>query len=240
MIDKYKQQQFLKSQKVKSMKNLFSVFGAAIFSLLLMTSCSKEEVWTDSENFVFNTYKEMRQGPLGGHGACYTVVFPVTIVFPDGNEVAVEDRAELVTTIRDWKDNNPEAEERPTIAFPIQVEDQDGNIIDVESHEDLQKLRRECRAEKHEGRKCKNFAQFLNNPCFKVEFPISIVLEDGNLVELKNRGEVARLLRSWKNDRPEERPELVFPLTITLKKGNTEVEVGSIEEFEAIIAECRG
>lgn len=223
------------------MKKLFGLFTLAIFSIALtMSSCTKEEVWTDAENYVFGAYDGLRKGPLGGHDRCYKVVFPVTLEFPDGTQIEVDDRAELIETIRDWKANNPDATERPTVVFPIEVVNKDGDTITVESKEEMMALAAECPGRRHGDRACRHFGNFLANKCFKVELPVSIVLPDGEIVTIEDRKDVAKLLREWKKNRPDEVPEIVFPITITLKDDNSTVEVNSIEELEAIIEECRG
>ncbi len=222
------------------MKKLFGIFAVVFLALgLTMSSCTKEETWTDADNFVFGTYKEFRDGPLGGHHHCYKVIFPVTIMFPDGTEQEVQDREELLTVLRSWKEANPDATERPTIKFPISVTNKDGDTIVVETLEQAKEMRKECRVE-NDHKKCKNFGRFLNNKCFKVELPISIVMADGEIIEISNRRDIAKLLRDWKNERPEEVPELMYPITVTLKSDNSEFVVENAEAFEALIADCKG
>lgn len=83
-------------------------------------------------------------GPNGHHGdACFRLVYPLTIVFPNGNTLEVENRRQLKTAIRVWKHNNPNADVRPMLQFPIQVK-QDGEIIDVDTKEELIALKEAC------------------------------------------------------------------------------------------------
>jgi hypothetical protein len=75
---------------------------------------------------------------------CFHLVFPVTIEFPDGTTQEVADRKELKTTIREWKQNNPTSDERPTLVFPLDVEMEDGTIVTVNSVEELRELKDSC------------------------------------------------------------------------------------------------
>jgi len=88
----------------------------------------------------------MGEGPHGHLGKpCFRIVYPMTIVFPDGSTADVESRGGLKMTIRAWKKDNPDAEERPTIGFPLEVKFEDGTTQTVESREDLKQLKKDCR-----------------------------------------------------------------------------------------------
>jgi len=86
--------------------------------------------------------REMRRGRKGDK--CFKPVFPLTIVFPDGTEAAFDDRKALKTALREWKDANPDSEDRPTLKFPVTVELEDGATQEVGSKEDLELLKETC------------------------------------------------------------------------------------------------
>ena len=222
------------------MKKLFGFFAVAALAITLtMSSCSKEETWTDTENFVFGTYKDMRDGALGGHSRCYSVIFPVTILFPDETSQQVGDREELITVIKAWKEANPDAEERPTIEFPVSVETADGDTIVVESIEQAKELRKRCRKGRNAHKAFRHIAKFINNSCYKVDLPIALVYENGEIEEINNRGDIAKLIKKWKAERPDEVPEIVYPITITLKETQEDKEIASFEELQAVIETCK-
>lgn len=82
-----------------------------------------------------------------GHfnNACFKVVLPVTLALPNGNTFTFETRTELKLALREWKSNNPDADEHPTLAFPINVLIKDlGETVVVDSAEDLQRLKETC------------------------------------------------------------------------------------------------
>lgn len=88
------------------------------------------------------------RGHGGRCGKCFTIVYPVSVAFPDGTTTEFEDRRDMKTAIRAWKAANPDAEERPELVFPIQVElEEDESIVEVADKEALAALREECRGD---------------------------------------------------------------------------------------------
>lgn len=223
------------------MKKLFGSLAIAILAVgMMMTSCTKEEVWSDVDNFVFENYKNFRDGALGGHHRCYRVIFPVTIVFPDSTTTEVFDREEFVNALKSWKESSPTVDGRPTLEFPFSVMRIDSTVIEVNSEEDIKELKSECREFKNKHRKCKHFGKFLENRCYEVNLPIAIVMADGEVIEINRKRDIAKVLREWKKDRPEEVPEIVFPITVTVKEDNSTLELKDMDAFEALIADCKG
>lgn len=205
---------------------------------LIFASCSKEE-WTVTDNFVNETYKEMRNGQLGGHHRCYRAIFPLTIVFPDESTAEVANRGELVVTLKRWKEANPDAETRPTIQFPFSITKAGGEVVEVTSREQIQELRQECREKRNSHRKCKHFARFLDNKCFEVALPITMVMADGELITLERKIDVLKVLREWKQDRPEDIPEISFPIRVTIKETGEVQEIADQEAFDALVEVCK-
>lgn len=161
------------------------------------------------------------------HRKCFRPVFPVTLVFPDGNTLEVENSFQLRMAIRDWKENNPDATEHPTIQFPYDVTLQDGTVVTVNSEEDVQTLLEECTPDGPNG------------PCFQPEYPLTVIYPDGTTVEVNNRQELRVAIREWFVNNPdsEERPELEYPFDVTLADG-TVVTVESADQLQEIWADC--
>ncbi|NNE26401.1 MAG: hypothetical protein HKN09_06125 [Saprospiraceae bacterium] len=94
--------------------------------------------------------QEFRDGPRDHHRrgkfrACFDLVFPLTINFPDSTTLEVEDYKSIKMAVRTWKHNNPDSAERPKLDFPIQIVYEDGTVEDIESVEDLKAAKRACR-----------------------------------------------------------------------------------------------
>lgn len=223
------------------MRKIMSNFGIFILSLgILLTSCTKDDgEWTDVDNFVFQSYTDLRDNGMGGHHQCYEVIFPITVLFPDETSQEVADREELLATLKAWKQDNPGAGERPTLDFPIEVINADGDTVTVESKEQAKEMRKNCKSWKKAHRACGKFARFIDNDCFSVELPISLILPNGETVQIEEKSDVRKLLKRWKKNRPNDVPEIVFPVNITMKEDSTQVAVNSFEQFEEIIEDCK-
>lgn len=82
-----------------------------------------------------------------GHGEkkCFHIVFPVEIQFPDGSSKTFDTRKDLKIGIKEWKSNNPEAEERPSLVFPVQVKlkGEESTTL-VESKDALLEIKENC------------------------------------------------------------------------------------------------
>ncbi len=75
---------------------------------------------------------------------CFSLNFPLSIALPDGSTVELVDRIELKETLRTWKHENPESEERPVLVYPLTVSMEDGTEVTVESKEGLLALKDTC------------------------------------------------------------------------------------------------
>lgn len=75
---------------------------------------------------------------------CIQLVFPLSVSFPDGTSAEAENRQQLHRLIRQWRANNQDAEERPTIAFPHDVTLEDGTVVTVNNQEEVQALLDDC------------------------------------------------------------------------------------------------
>lgn len=86
-------------------------------------------------------------GPGGHHGgaACFTLNFPLTVMFADGSVVTVNSKEELRAATHTWHLNNPGQRPHPEFVFPISVTLQDGTIVTVNSREELRALKVDCR-----------------------------------------------------------------------------------------------
>lgn len=213
-----------------------------VFALTItLTSCDKDDAITSDnvENYVDDAmFHFQKRGNIGRFG-CHELVFPVTIAFSDGSTETVEDYESMRETLRAYKEANPDSDTRPELQFPIEVTTQDGSVVSVDSAAELHELRLECRREffeKHGPRGHRLRGKFY---CFKLDFPLQVEFPDENVEDVEGPRALKHLLRMWKKDNPdaEERPMLVFPLTVTLRD-DTKVEVASKEELEALKDSC--
>ncbi len=202
----------------------------------ILTIESREDLVIILEDCGFDPNRPNRprggsHGQFGGLNHCFNIVFPLTIAFPDGTDLTVADRQELAAAIREWRINNPDAEERPTLAYPYDVELQDGTILTISSDEDRIDLRETCGGPVGDGH---------GEPCFTVNFPVSVGFPDGSSVEVNSREEALTAIMEWAEANPgaTERPGIIYPITVTFTEDGTTQEVNSRLELRQLRRDC--
>ncbi len=88
-----------------------------------------------------------QNGPHGhGNGPmfCFRLQFPLSLEFPNGDSMEVEDRKEMKMALRAWKQANPDSAEHPSLQFPLSVTLEDGTVVEIQNQEELQALKDEC------------------------------------------------------------------------------------------------
>ncbi len=220
------------------LNRIFKISAVLVLTIFatLMTSCEKESILSNEvvQNFVNESVEAVERSGNVGRTGCYEFVFPVSITFPDGSTTSVEDYETLRSTVKAWKEANPEAEDKPSLAFPVEVVGEDGAIISVESKEALKALKQACRKS---GKKNHN----KGDRCFDMVFPLSIAFPDGTTTAYEDRRSLKTAVRAWKATNPdaEERPMLAFPIDLTLEDGTT-LTVNNADELQAQKESCAG
>lgn len=115
-----------------------------VFPLEVITSDGAVVSITSKEDLkdLKSTCRMMNRGNRGG--ACFSLIYPISINFPDGGIVEYNNRASLKAGVRDWKQANPDADERPELVFPLEVELEDESTVTVHSKEELIALKEGC------------------------------------------------------------------------------------------------
>ena len=88
--------------------------------------------------------KNHRPDRPGDRDFCCKLVYPVTLVCPDGTTQEVADRKEMKMAVRAWKADNPDSDERPALGFPLDVELADGTTVTVNDADELEDLKESC------------------------------------------------------------------------------------------------
>ncbi len=81
---------------------------------------------------------------------CFSIVFPITVNFPDGSSESYDDKESLKAAVRAWKEANGRTGERPEVVFPLTVAYDDGSTATAESREELRALKETCQEESDE------------------------------------------------------------------------------------------
>lgn len=215
---------------------LFSLFSLVIGLTFVFSSCEKSESVTSDDTIEYTTQAvfEIQERSGCGRGGCFEFVFPISIEFADASTTEVEDYEGLRTAIQDWKEANPDAEERPSLSFPLEILSEDGEILTINSSEELRQARRECRRNfgnrPHHGRA---------ERCFRLVYPITLTYPDATTEEVADRRALKLAVRAWRqaNSGAEERPTLTYPLQVEMTDG-TVVDVASKDDLQALKDSC--
>jgi len=189
-----------------------------------------------STTFTVTNDEEMRNAYLrcGGRDnnrECFELVFPVTYLMPDGSTITVEN-GEDWDSIKDWYDENPNAEERPELQYPVDIIFDDETLT-IDNTEEMNMVKRECWEYEDEGREC-----------FALVYPVTFIMPDGSSIVVAADDEDGwEEVKNWYDANPEseERPTLQYPVDIIYRAndGDSTVTINNEEEMEAAKDECR-
>lgn len=239
--------------------------GALFLALTIatLTSCNKEELvdLTNTETLETSRLAAVdasdetttvvndifaRRGTNGGGGngePCFTLTYPVTVIYPDGTTQMANDRDELKDLFRDFRDNQEEdSEEELMLEYPIDVTLEDSTMVTLNSAEELEVLKDECQADDdhHNGNGNHNGGGNCNG-CFEYNFPITVVYPDGTTQMAADKDELKDLFRDFRDSQEEDSEEELtfeYPIDVTLQD-STIVTLNSAEELEALKDECQ-
>lgn len=222
-------------------KRLSNVLTMALLTLgSLFTSCDKNGADNSEfvEDFVGETVFGMHRGGNCGKLGCFEFVFPLTVNLPGEDPVEVNDYKELRDVIHNWKEDNMESTERPTLAFPLEVVTQDGEVVSVANESELQALNAECRKTAYTRGHHREHRGEPDN-CFSLEFPVTVKFPDGTTATADSKEALQDLVRTWKqaNGPRSGRPELVFPIKVKMEDGTIK-EVADKAALHALKESC--
>jgi hypothetical protein len=202
----------------------------------------------DDETMTVNSEEELRELKQecwrneSEERECFTLVFPVTFIMPDGSNITVDtDDDAGWQNVKDWYEANPESDERPTLQFPIDIifETEDGDsTLTVNNDEEMEYLKRSCREEWADD------DMEEDEECYEYILPISFTMPDGTTITIED-DEDWFSLREWyaNNDESEEEPLLQYPVNIVLfddENGQSTITINNEEEMNQVEEECWG
>lgn len=210
---------------------------------MLITSCDKD---SDTDELTVEDYIDMEitdrdGGVFGapyGMNRCFHIVFPFTLELPDGSQIQAQDREQLHLQLQEWKDNNPGNMERPKPVFPFTIQFRDRTMMQINGPEDLEAVRNTC------GEMLQNhqIGPRPHRTCFTIVYPIEIDFPDGESpVEVNSVAEFRQLLRDWRdnNEGSMDRPEIVYPITVIIRRTGEEVLINGVEGLKRLHRSCR-
>ncbi len=211
-----------------TLKNSILILGALI--ALFLSSCTVDETQT-TEQFVDETIENFEIETRSGTTGCFEIVYPISIMFPDSTILDAESSDEVKEIILAWKEDNPEAEDKPSLVYPIELINEDGEVVSAEDRSELRSYVKGCK----KGRGSKG------RKCFDLVYPVSVIFPDGIEAAFETKSELKSAVRAWKEENPdaEEKPALSFPIEVELKADESIVTVNSQEELQELKAACR-
>jgi hypothetical protein len=225
------------------LRSTFILLLAMMFSL---TSCDQDSGdLTSTDNFTLAQNLEnlpMGKGEIMANKhfhpkharGCLDLVFPVTIVFPDGTSAEVNDNEELRSEVRSWYENNT-SDQRPSFEFPITVliEDVETSIEDEDA---LIAALRDCVVQSGHGH---SVFPFKLGDCIEVNYPITVLFPDGTSLEVADADELKAAFRAWHDSGADSlgRPTIQFPITITIR--DRVLTINSFEQLKRASRLCR-
>lgn len=169
-----------------------------------------------------------------GGSKCFSINYPVTLLFADGSSVTVDSRETAREAFIAYREANSDATEKPELQFPVSITLADDTTQEIENAEALDMLKDTCE-EENEGRRNRG------NRCFSVEYPVTFEFSDGSTMTIESREERREAMQAYREANPDtmERPSVQFPITINLEDGTTQ-SISSEEELEALSDSCDG
>ena len=177
---------------------------------------------------LYNSCEEGEEGE--DEDDCFELLYPVTVIYPDGTSAVANSYQELDQLEEMWEDSNPDTEEEPILLFPVEIVLNDGTITEVATEQDLEDLEDNCEEMEEEEDE---------EDCFELIYPVTMVYPDGTTIEANSYVELEQLEEMWEdnNSDTEEEPSLKFPLNVLLSDGTT-LEVSTDQELENLEDEC--
>ncbi len=170
-----------------------------------------------------------------GRKECFTLVYPVIYVMPDGSTITGTDEKEVCAAIRSWYKANPDSHERPTLQYPVSVILEDGTSKTINNEDEMKSLIENCGFSDRGGDSKRD-----KEPCFEYVYPVTYIMPDGSTITVENEdGEGA--IRRWYEANPDskEEPALQYPVGLVFEDG-TILTVNNDEEMRGILAQRHG
>ena len=171
---------------------------------------------------------------------CFTLVFPVNYVMPDGSTISVtSDDEDGWSDLKDWYEENEDSEDKPELQYPVDivVETEEGtSTVTINGEEEMAAAKRECHTEWEE-----DWDEDDERDCFEYVLPVTFLMPDGSTITVEDE-EGWYSLRVWyeENRGYEEEPSIQYPIDISqeTEEGLITVTLTSGEEMEEVYSEC--
>jgi len=212
--------------------------------MVLLSSCGEEEPQPDEQDLSSTSVRSLmdnENGPSSNPTAnnedeeCFTVVFPIDIIFPNGTTLTATSMEQLEDEVDAYYDNNPDESDDPRPVYPINVKLQDGTDQTISTDEEFEELLDSCDYnEDHDH----EYGEEDIIICFEIDYPITIIFPDDSRKEISNDDELRATIIEWETtNTSDEDPTLDYPINITLEDGEA-VTITNDDELEEAFDAC--
>ena len=158
---------------------------------------------------------------------CFELVLPVTFIMPDGTSIVIENENDY-GDVKTWYINNLDSKKKPHMQYPVNIIYKDGITEIINDDEEMRSIKDVCR--KRDDKKYWD--------CFKIEYPITFLLDDGSTISMEDPEGWAEL-KTWHEANPDsERPTLQYPVVIIYYDGTSKT-INNDEEMRIAKENCR-
>ena len=166
--------------------------------------------------------------PNRGDFKCFELVLPITFKMPDDTFIIVENE-NAYGDIKAWYINHSGSKEKPSLQYPVNIIYKDGITETIDDVEKMRSIKDVCR--KRDDKKYRN--------CFKIEYPITFILDDnGSTISMEGPDDWAEL-KAWHEANPDsKKPTLEYPVVISYRDGNTQT-IKNDDEMKDAKENCR-
>jgi hypothetical protein len=178
---------------------------------------------------------------MDGKGDC-DFVYPVTLVMPDDELVAVNNEDEFDQAYEDWFTNNPNSNEEPAFQYPLQMTNSEGETVTVNNDEELEAAFEDCYDydDDHCGGKddCDDDDEcqwYEKEECFDLVYPVTMTMPDGTIITGTDDDSLETAIKNWYDANPNSTQEPVFnfPIQITYEDGTIDTLNNDTELWDA-------
>ena len=216
-----------------------------VYIIAYPNSCWAELDGFSADDFLEDCDYEGHWGPEDGDGGfaddlfgfdlpCGELVFPISVVTPNGDVISVDNYESLIQVLESWYDQNPNADDEFELIFPLTIEFET-ETIEITSHDMLEEVLGEYCDEDWEGEDDEFF--WFDLPCGELVFPISVVAPNGDLITGDSAESLIQAIESWYDQNPnsDDEFELIFPLTLEFETET--IEITSHDMLEEVLEE---
>ncbi len=108
-----------------------------------------EIVSINNDDEMRELYRQCDRGRDWNREKCFGMLFPVTFTMPDGSSITVEtDDGEGWAELKDWYEDNPDSEERPTLQYPVDIvyrTDDGDSVVTINNESEMIAAKEDCR-----------------------------------------------------------------------------------------------